>query len=315
MRHLFFASLAVQLLFAPTVQAEYRLTILHTNDFHSQFSPVDQFGNPCSPQADAEGKCFAGSARLATAIAEARARTENSVLLDAGDQFPSGADTDLARPELLAELMNRMGYDAIALGSHEFDEGPEVARAFIDALGFPALMANADLSDEPIFDGMTRKSVVIERAGERLGIIGVTPECADCWAGVDYISISDPVVAVKQEAARLAADGVDKIIVLSHAGFYADQKMAREAKGVDVIVGGHSHTYLSNTLKPSQGPYPTIENGVPIVHAWPFGNTLGELNLIFDDKGSVVSATGDQIRLNGGVDEDQRIKVLLAGSR
>ncbi|MDU8914132.1 metallophosphoesterase [Aestuariicoccus sp. MJ-SS9] len=315
MRHLFFASLTFQFFLTPTAQAEYRLTILHTNDFHSQFSPMDQFDNLCSPQADAEGKCFAGSARLATAIAEARARTKNTVLLDAGDQFPSRTDANLARPELLAELMNRMGYDAIALGSHEFDQGPEVAREFIDALGFPALIANADLSAEPLLDDMTRKSMVIEHAAERLGIIGLTPECADCWAGVDYISIFDPVGAVKEEAARLTADGIDKIIVLSHAGFYVDQKIAREAEGVDVIVGGHSHTYLSNTLKPSQGPYPTIENGVPIVHAWPYGNTLGELNLIFDETGSVVSAVGDQIRLDGDVAMDKGIQFLLTGSK
>jgi 5'-nucleotidase/UDP-sugar diphosphatase len=315
MRLLFFAFLAVQLLLTSLAQAEYRLTILHTNDFHSQFSALDQFDNPCSPEAGAQGKCFAGSARLATAIAEAHTRTENAVLLDAGDQFPSRTDTNPARPELLAEIMNRMGYDAIALGSHEFDEGPEVARAFIDALNFPVLIANADLSDEPLLDGMTQKSVVIERAGERLGIIGLAPECADCWTGVDYISISNPVLAVQEEAAKLAADGVDKIIVLSHAGFYADQMIARGAGGVDVIVGGHSHTHLSNTLKPSQGPYPRMENGVPIIHAWPFGNTLGELNVVFDDKGNVISAVGDQIRLDASVAEDEGINVLLTGSR
>lgn len=314
MRNIFLGSLAVLLLGAGAAQAEYQLTILHTNDFHSRFSPMDQFDNPCSPEADAEGKCFAGSARLATAIAEAQAQTENALLLDAGDQFPGRTDPNPARPELLAELMNRMGYDAIALGSHEFDEGPEVARAFIEALKFTVLMANADLSEEPLFDGLTRKSVIIERAGERLGIIGLTPECADCWAGFDYISISNPVVAAKEEAARLTADGVDKIIVLSHSGFYADQKIAREAEGVDVIVGGHSHTYLSNALKPSQGPYPTMENGVPIVHAWPFGSTLGELNVIFDDSGNVVSAVGDQIRLDSTVAEDPAVKDLLSSS-
>ena len=312
MRTLFLASLAVLSLDAAAAQAEYALTILHTNDFHSHFEPMDRFDNACSDDANAAGQCFGGAARLATAIAEARARADKAVLLDAGDQFPSGSDRTRARPELLAKLMNLMRYDAMALGSHEFDEGPEVALAFIDALDCPALMANADLSNEPLLAGKTPASTVIERSGERLGVIGLTPEERTYWDNVDYISVSDPIVAVQEEVDRFTADGVDKIIVLSHAGFGADQRIARNTTGVDVIVGGHTHTYLSNSLKPSQGPYPTMVNGVAIVHAWPFGNTLGELNVIFDDDGNLISAVGDQIRLDDSVAEDEGVKALVA---
>jgi len=304
--------MAVLSLSAAQAQADYVLTILHTNDFHSRFAPMDRFDRDCSAEQNAADECFGGAARLATAIAEARKRTGNTVLLDAGDQFPGSNDFSPARPELLAELMNRMGYDAIALGSHEFDEGPEVTHAFVDALNFPALMANADLSDEPLLAGTTQNSVVIERGGERLGIVGLTPEDESYWSNVEYISVSDPVVAVQEEVDKLASDGVDKIIVLSHSGFHADERIARNTIGVDVIVGGHTHTYLSNTLKPSQGPYPTMVNGVPIVHAWPFGNTLGELNVTFNDEGKVIAAVGDQIRLDAEVTENESVKALVA---
>lgn len=312
MRGLLPAALTFLLLGGAEAHAEYRLTILHTNDFHSRFRPMDRFDSACPDEDNAAGKCFGGSARLATAIAEARARTDNAVLLDAGDQFPSGADPDHARPELLAELINRMGYDAIALGNHEFDEGPEVTREFIDALEFPALLANASLSDEPLLVGTTQRSTVIERGGERLGLIGLTPEGESYWADVEYISVSDPIVAVQEEVDKLTADGIDKIIVLSHAGFFADERIARNATGVDVIVGGHSHTYMSNTLPPSQLPYPSMVNGVPIIHAWPFSNTLGELQVTFDDDGNLVRAVGDQIRLDARVAEDEDINGLVS---
>ncbi len=311
MQNLRIASLTLLLLSTASAQAEYRLTILHTNDFHSRLGPIDMFDRVCTTEENVAGKCFGGSARLATAIAEARTRAQNLVLLDAGDQFPGSDDPNSARPELLAKLMNEMGYDAIALGSHEFDEGPDVMRAFIDRLDFPALMANADLSEETLLFGMTQKSTVIERGGERLGLIGITPESERYWTDVEYIRVSNPVVAVQEQADKLTADGVDKIIVVSHAGFYADERIARDTTGIDVIVGGHSHTYLSNTLKPTQGPYPTIVNGVPIVHAWPFGNTLGELKVTFDD-GNLISAVGDQLRLDAGVAEDEYTKALVA---
>ncbi|WP_343081009.1 metallophosphoesterase [Ostreiculturibacter nitratireducens] len=312
MKSLVLASLAVLSLGAGAANADYSLTILHTNDFHSQFGPIDFFDRDCPADENDAGKCFGGSARLATAIAEARARSDNTVLLDAGDQFPSLNDPSNARPKLLAELMNRMGYDAMALGSHEFDEGPQITRTFLDRLEFPALMANADLSEAPLLVGAVQKSTVIERGGERLGIIGLTPEGSTYWRDVDYITISDSVTAVQTEVDKLTADGVDKIIVLSHSGYEADKRIARETTGIDVIVGGHTHTYLSNTLKPSQGPYPTTENGVPIVHAWPFGNTLGELQVSFDDRGNLVSAVGDQIRLDAEVAEDTSIKALVS---
>lgn len=308
------AALAVLLFTVGAAQAEYRLTILHTNDFHSRFGALDRFDRDCPAEDDENGKCFGGAARLATAIAEARARADTSLLLDAGDQFPATGDTAKARPMLLADLINRIGYDAITLGSHEFDEGPEVARGFIAALDAPVIMANAEFAPASGLADLIDKSVVIDKSGERLGIIGLTPAGGSFWTDADYISVSDPVDVVQQEVDRLTAGGVNKIILLSHSGYYPDQRIARETHGVDIIVGGHSHTYLSNTLTPSQGPYPTIENGVAIVHAWPFGGTLGELSVTFDDDGNLVAATGDQIRLDGKIEENPDIKALVASA-
>lgn len=306
------ASIVMLSLGTGTAQADYNLTILHSNDFHSRFGPIDRFDRDCPTEENDAGTCFGGAARLATAVAGARARAKNSVLLDAGDQFPGVNDSRSARPELLADLMNRMGYDAMALGSHEFDEGPDVARAFLSRLEFPALMANADLSEIPDLAAIVQASTVIERLGEKLGIVGLAPEGRNYWRSADFVVVSDPVATVQSVVDRLTAEGINKIILLSHAGYEADKRIARQTTGIDVIVGGHSHTYLSNTLVPSQGPYPEVENGVPIVHAWPFGNTLGELQVTFDDSGTLISAVGDQIRLDADILEDAGIKALVS---
>ena len=285
--------------------AEYKLTILHTNDFHSRFEPISKYDSGCREGDNAEGKCFGGSARLVTAIAEARSRSNNSILVDGGDQFQGSLFYTYYKGKVAAEMMNRMGYDGMTVGNHEFDDGPEVLRGFMDAVDFPVLMSNADVSNEPALAGVLRKSTVIERAGEKIGLIGLTPEDTDELASPGKnVRFSDPVAAVQGEVDRLTADGVNKIIVLSHSGYGVDQKVAAETTGVDVIVGGHSNTYLSNVSDRASGPYPTMVNGVAIVQAYAYGKFLGELNVTFDDAGTLVSATGEPLVMDGTVSED-----------
>ena len=118
------------------------LTILHTNDFHARFRPISKYDNNCSAESNTEGKCFGGSARLITAIEDARSRHENTVLLDGGDQFQGTLFYNLYKGKVAAEMMNKLGYDAMTVGNHEFDDGPEVLRGFMDAVDFPVLMSN-----------------------------------------------------------------------------------------------------------------------------------------------------------------------------
>ncbi|MFT7594726.1 MAG: 5'-nucleotidase/UDP-sugar diphosphatase [Paracoccaceae bacterium] len=301
----FLASVAALGLTAGIAAADYQLTILHTNDFHSRFEPVSKYDSGCDAEANAEGKCFGGSARLVTAIADARARSNNSILVDGGDQFQGSLFYTYYKGKVAAEMMNKMGYDAMTVGNHEFDDGPEVLRGFMDAVDFPVLMSNADVSGEELLAGKLAKSTVIERGGEKLGLIGLTPQDTDELASPGpNVIFSDPVAAVQGEVDALTAMGVNKIIVLSHSGYIVDQRVAAGTTGVDVIVGGHSNSYLSNTSDRAVGPYPTMVGETAIVQAYAYGKFLGELNVSFDDAGNITEAVGEPISMDGTVAED-----------
>lgn len=293
--------------------ADYKLTILHTNDFHSRFEPISKYDSGCREGDNAEGKCFGGSGRLVTALADARARSNNSILVDGGDQFQGSLFYTYYKGKVAAEMMNKMGYDGMTVGNHEFDDGPEVLRGFMDTIDFPILMSNADVSAEPALADALMKSTVIERGGEKIGLIGLTPQdTPDLASPGKNITFSDPVAAVQAEVDKLTAAGVNKIIVLSHSGYKVDQKVAAGTTGVDVIVGGHSNTYLSNVSDRAVGPYPTMVNDVAIVQAYAYGKFLGELNVTFDDDGNMIEAVGEPLVMDGSVAEDAATVARIA---
>ena len=307
------ASAAAVALTAGMTVADYTLTVLHTNDFHARFEPISKYDSGCGEEDNAEGKCFGGSARLVTAITEARARSENSILVDGGDQFQGTLFYTYYKGKLAAEMMNKMGYTAMTVGNHEFDDGPEVLRGFVDAVNFPILMSNADISGEALLRDVIQKSVVIEQAGEKIGLIGLTPEDTDELASPGpNVIFSDPSEAVQIEVDRLTAMGVNKIIVLSHSGYLVDQRVAANTTGVDVIVGGHSNTLLSNTNDRAEGAYPTMVGDTAIVQAYAYGKFLGELNVTFDDDGRIVEAVGEPLIMDGSVGEDGATKERIS---
>lgn len=298
---------------AGTAMADYTLTILHTNDFHARFEPVSKYDSGCGSEDNAEGKCFGGSARLVTAIADARARSNNSILVDGGDQFQGTLFYTYYKGALAAEMMNKLGYDGMTVGNHEFDDGPEVLAGFMAAVNFPVLMSNADVSGEPLLAGKLAKSAVIERGGEKLGLIGLTPHDTDELASPgDNISFTAPEEAVAAEVAKLEAAGVNKIIVLSHSGYAVDQRVAAAVKGIDVIVGGHSNTLLSNTNERASGAYPTMVGDTAIVQAYAYGKFLGELNVTFNDAGEITQAVGEPIVMDAAVAEDAATVARIA---
>ncbi len=292
--------------------AQYKLTILHTNDFHARFEPISKYDSPCSAEDNAEGKCFGGSARLETAIKAARERAEHSILVDGGDQFQGTLFYTYYKGKFTAEMMNRLGYDAMTVGNHEFDDGPRVLREFVENVNFPVLMSNADLSSEPELNGIIRKSKIIRRGDFRIGLIGLTPQDTDELASPGKnITFTDPAEAVQAEVDRISAYGVNKIIVLSHSGYDVDIEIAKNTTGVDVIVGGHSNTYLSNVSDRAKGPYPTMVGDTAIVQAYAYGKFLGELNVTFDENGIITEATGEPLIMDGEVVEDAGVKARV----
>lgn len=306
-------SAALVALLPTSALAEYKLTILHTNDFHARFEPISRFDSGCSAEDNTEGKCFGGSARLVTAINAERAKGGNILLVDGGDQFQGTLFYTYYKGKLAAEMMNKMGYDAMTVGNHEFDDGPEVLRGFMDAVNFPVVMSNADVSNEPLLADVLQKSVVIEKGGQKIGIIGLTPEDTHELASPGKnITFSDPSLAVQSEVDRMISLDVNKIVVLSHSGFGVDQVVAANTKGVDVIVGGHSNTLLSNTNERAEGPYPVMVGETAIVSAYAYGKYLGALNLVFDDAGKIVSAIGEPLIMDGAVVEDDATKARIS---
>ena len=303
---------------ASAAMADYKITILHTNDFHSRIEPISKYDSGCRTKDNVAGKCFGGSARLITAVKERRAAHANSLLVSGGDQFQGTLFYTYYKGKAAAEMMNAIGYDAMTVGNHEFDDGPEVLRGFMDAVQFPIILANANVSNEPKLADKLFPSVIIEKNGEKIGLIGLTPEdTGELSSAGKNITFSDPIAAVKREVAALQAKGVNKIIALSHSGYEVDLAVAAAVEGLDVIVGGHSNTYLSNTSDRAKGPYPTWVDGpngsrTAIVQAYAYGKFLGELNVTFDDNGVITAATGEPIIMDGNVVEDATIKARIA---
>ena len=298
--------------------AEYKLTILHTNDFHSRVEPINKYDSTCEGDDVAENKCFGGSARLLNAIKAARDGADNPILVDGGDQFQGTLFYTTYKGKVAAELMNDLGYEAMTVGNHEFDDGPKVLTGFIKAVQFPVLLANADVSKESELADVVKRSVVIEKKGEKIGLLGVSPaDTGELSSPGKMISFSDPVAALKTEVKALTDQGVNKIILLSHSGYKEDQRIAAEVPGIDIIVGGHSHSLLSNTDDKAEGPYPTMVKGpdghdVPIVQAYAYGKYLGELDVTFDDDGVVTAAAGQPLIMDGKITEDPKLKERVA---
>jgi len=291
-----------------TASADSTVTILHTNDFHSRVEPISKFDSPCSVADNLEGKCFGGYARLVTAVAEARERNPDALLFDGGDQFQGSLFYTYYKGEVAAEIMNTMQYDGMTVGNHEFDDGPEVLREFIENVDFPVVMSNADVSQEPALANKIMKSTIVEKAGEQYGIVGLTPiDTGDLASPGKNITFSDPVAAVQGEVDALTEQGITRIIVLSHSGYEIDKRVAAETTGVDVIVGGHSNTFLSNASERASGPYPTMIGDTAVVQAYAYGKYVGELSVTFNDAGEIVEASGEPITIDSSVAEKPEV--------
>ncbi len=297
--------------------AEYRLTILHVNDTHARFEPINKYNSTCSDEDNTAEECFGGMARLKVAIDQRRdalsAEGRNVLTLSAGDQFQGSLFYTNYKGELSAELMNAIGFDAMVVGNHEFDDGPETLASFVDQVDFPVVFANTDLGDEPLLAGKVPPFVTKDVGGATVAIVGLlaedTDELASPGPNVPFYKAEEVLSGLIES---LSADGIDKVVVLSHMGMARDMEVAAAVDGIDVVVGGHTNTLLSNVIEDADGPYPTMVTSpdgtpVPIVQAFAYTKYLGELELVFDDEGKVTAATGDLITLDSSIDEDPAI--------
>jgi 5'-nucleotidase len=289
---------------------DFALTILHTNDIHAHLAAFDDFGAFCDKEKNAAGKCQGGVARLATAVSRERAKGGPTLLLDAGDQFQGTLYFTKFKGEPSAVFMDRLGYNAMTLGNHEFDDGPTTLANFIRALKFPVVAANVDVSASPDLRGLIVPYIIREIDGRKVGIIGATqPKAAQLSSPGPDIVFPKLAPAITAAVEKLAKQGVDIIIVVSHIGLSGDKKLAASVPGIDIIVGGHSHVLLGNGQPEAVGPSPLVVAGPDggktlIVTAGYWGSYLGVLHAAFDAAGRVARYDGNPVRLDASVPED-----------
>uniref|UniRef100_A0A7N6AYM2 5'-nucleotidase n=1 Tax=Anabas testudineus TaxID=64144 RepID=A0A7N6AYM2_ANATE len=270
-----------------------------------------------SGKCGSNGSCFAGVARRATVIKKIRNSESNVLLLDAGDQFQGTVWFNYYKGAEAAHFMNKLRYDAMAFGNHEFDNGVEgLMKPFMEEIECPVVSANikADRTLAPTFGKSYLPYKILEVGGEKVGVVGYTSrETPALSRPGPHLKFEDEVSALQPHVDKLQILGVNKIIALGHSGFTTDQEIARKVRGVDVVIGGHSNTFLYTGTPPSSeepaGPYPYMVKSndgrqVPVVQAYAFGKYLGYLKVTFDKAGNVVKSTGNPILLNSTVPQD-----------
>ncbi|XP_043203015.1 snake venom 5'-nucleotidase-like [Amphibalanus amphitrite] len=302
------------------VSAQLQLTILHNNDVHSYFDPVDANTAACRYPDDPENPCYGGIGRLVSAVKAIKEQTPNTLVLYGGDIFQGYLYYTLFKWRVVVDMMNLVPYDAMALGNHEFDDGLDGLLPYLDGVNHQQLCTNIDFG--PLASPTTDKclsSVVREIGGHKIGIVGfTTPETKVISKPPPAIEFLDEVSALRSETARLKAQGVNIIIAVGHSGYHRELEMAQQLEDVDVIVGGHSHSLLYTGAAPDDdpvtGPYPTVVHqtsgrAVLVVQAYQHGKYLGVLNVTFDSAGEVADWSGNPIRLEG--EQDQEAEEIL----
>jgi len=333
-----------QITLAPATPANgdpVTLTLMHSNDTHSRI------------QSFTDTLLQGGVARRKTLVEKARAEIDagqsckNQLLLDAGDFSQGTVFYNAWEGSESVMAMNAMGYDAATLGNHEFDLGvAKLARALkgenitiagnsytTEKPAFAMIATNVDAAAEPELKGLLRKYKIIERCGQTYGLIGVVTEdvplISSPGANVKFL---DYVSSVNTTAALLKAQGINKIIVLSHYGYGVDITKAKELSNVDIIVSGHDHKLLGSADyinaqtsdatyagqgNLSAGAYPTQltnREGDPVlvVSSSEWGRWLGRLEVGFDAAGKVVTSSNKSMFVDGrNVAEDVALKAKV----
>jgi 2',3'-cyclic-nucleotide 2'-phosphodiesterase (5'-nucleotidase family) len=289
----------------------YELSIMHTNDTHAN---------------------VASAAKRVTAVKEFRAQKPDALLLDAGDVFSGTLYFNEFLGQADLEFMNYLNYDAMTFGNHEFDlgasdEGHQALADFVTNAKFPFVSANADFSQDSLFDGLfdggtiaenpedgkIYNAIIKEVNGEKVGIFGLTTEETAEISSPGSVVLTNYIEEARNSVEMLEAQGVNKIIALTHLGyddnveFDNDLELAKQVEGIDVIVGGHTHTKLSGPSFISDGKIePTV-----IVQANEYGKFLGTLSLDFDENGKVTAYEGELVDI-AAMAEDTEAAAMLA---
>ena len=257
--------------------ADTHLTILHTNDWHSRIEPFPQDGG--------RNAGLGGAARRAALLEEIRANTEHVLLLDSGDIFQGTPYFNFYGGELEFKLMSAMGYDAATVGNHDFDAGIEGLASQLPHANFPFINCNYQWANTPMA-GKVKPYLVFKKGPIRIGITGIGIELNGLVPQALYgdTLYVDPIEPVTRIARHLKEEErCDLVICLSHLGYrYREDKvsdviLARESRYLDIILGGHTHTFMDEPdIVRNQDDLPVLINQV----GWA-GILLGRIDVSF----------------------------------
>lgn len=254
-----------------------RLTILHTNDWHSRIEPFPDDGGRNANRG--------GAVRRMRLIQQIRAVEPNVILLDSGDIFQGTPYFNFFAGELEMKLMSQMGYDASTIGNHDFDAGMENLVTQLGHADFPMLCANYDFKGTPL-EGKTMPYKVFKRGGIKIGVFGLGIELKslvpdELYGKTEY---QDPLEKGHATASLLRNQKkCDLVICLSHLGYkYREDKvddveLAATSSDIDIILGGHTHTFLDAPVE-----VPNLKGEPVIVNQVGFGGLrLGRMDVTF----------------------------------
>ncbi len=268
-------------------QDDRRLVILHTNDTHSRIDPFPKDGGSLQG--------LGGVARRATLVARVREEEPNVLLLDSGDVVQGTPYFNLFHGEVEWKAMSLMGYDVGTIGNHEFDNGVGGLVEMLDHANFELVCANYSIASAELASRL-QPHTVRDVGGVRVGIFGlgirlnglVAPRS---FTGVEYV---DAVGVAREMVAELRAAGCEVVVCLSHVGHEyrddraSDVRLAAEVPGLDVILGGHTHTFMD---RPHVHRHP--DGSTTLVHQVGWGGVrLGRVDLSVTRDGRVRSASG-----------------------
>ena len=240
MKHYFF-TIIILLTLTIGIEAQ-ELVILHTNDTHSRIEPL--------PETDRFRPNMGGVVRRAAFVDKMRSENENVLLFDAGDFLQGTPYFNLFKGEVEVEAMNLLKYDAVTLGNHEFDYGMEVLEDIVKRATFPIVSTNYDFSETPIADYI-KPYLIINKGGVKIGVIGtgVNPEgliASEHYEGMKFI----PPNEAANETAQMLRDELkcDMVVCISHMGYRSELELAENSRNIDIIIGGHTHTYMKEPV-------------------------------------------------------------------
>ena len=238
---------AIIVLFAVSAAAygqDRQLVVLHTNDTHSTILPL-------SPNlADTMRADRGGFLRRISMLKEERRQHPDLLLFDSGDFSQGSPYYSMYKGEVEAELMNRMGYDAGTIGNHEFDFGLETMADVFGRLNFPIVCSNYDFRGT-VVEGKVKDYVILKRNGLKVGVFGLAPKLSGLVANDNCVGVTyqDPIAEAQRVVGILQKKKCDVIILLSHLGWNSanganDQQLIAATRGIDLVLGGHSHTFF-----------------------------------------------------------------------